>query len=308
MISKRKQFLNGNLDKNTYIDYMHQKFIKLAKFSNFINDSEISEIIIKDENIILEINNSIKMYCNMNDKISIPQLFMYYSQYEIEERNMICTLISDNSTIFDIGANSGWYSLLLSTKFQNSKVFAFEPMPVTYNYLTKNIELNNATGIKSFNIGFWNKEDTLKFNFYEDLTCATSVGDLYENRNDAKIVEAKVKTLDNFVQENEIENIDFIKLDIEGAEYLALQGGKNVLSEHKPVLFVEMLRKWAAKFQYHPNDIIEYLNDMGYKCYYIVGDNKLKEIETITDSTVETNFFFLNTKKHSNIISSIVIK
>jgi hypothetical protein len=63
-----------------------------------------------------------------------------------------------------------------------------------------------------------------------------------------------------------------------------------------------MLRKWAAKFGYHPNDIINYFFQFGYNCC-VAHKGKLKKIDKVNDQTIETNFFFLHENKHSQIIN-----
>ena len=94
------------------------------------------------------------------------------------------------------------------------------------------------------------------------------------------------------------ERLDFIKCDVEGAEFMVLKGGKQTISEKKPVLFLELLRKWSKEFGYTPNDVIKFMREIGYECYCI-RNKKLSKITEITEETVETNFVFLHKDKHS---------
>jgi hypothetical protein len=119
-------------------------------------------------------------------------------------------------------------------------------------------------------------------------------------RKDITVVQAQVKKLDECF--SDISNkIDFIKCDVEGAELLVFQGGINILTQHKPIIFSEILRKWSAKFNYHPNDILSLLKEIGYQCF-VVHHEKLLSINKVTDDTIETNFFFLHTTKHAEHI------
>jgi hypothetical protein len=68
-----------------------------------------------------------------------------------------------------------------------------------------------------------------------------------------------------------------------------------------------MLRKWTAKFNYHPNDIITFFSEIGYQAYIICGKSQLKQIKTIDEMTIETNYFFLHHKSHADIIKQFVI-
>jgi hypothetical protein len=117
-------------------------------------------------------------------------------------------------------------------------------------------------------------------------------------------MECQANTIDNFVKENSIPKLDFIKCDVEGAEFMVYKGGGATIEKYKPIVFTEMLRKWAAKFNYHPNDIIEFFRQFGYNCY-TSHDGKLIPITAVTDETMETNFFFLHPVKHAEKISSL---
>ena len=65
-----------------------------------------------------------------------------------------------------------------------------------------------------------------------------------------------------------------------------------------------MLRKWSAKFGYHPNDIIEFFNKLGYQCFAIQNGN-LINFDKVDEETIETNYFFLHKEKHQKIITEL---
>ena len=203
----------------------------------------------------------------------------------------------------DIGANMGWYSLLIARHIEGSKIHAFEPIPKTYSFLSKNIELNQATNVTAHFFGLSNECKDLSFYFYPEGSGNASSVNLSE-REDVDLITCHVERLDDFVNTNQI-NVDFIKCDVEGAELFVFQGGMDTLQRNKPIVFTEMLRKWAAKFNYHPNDIIALFSSKGYRCFYCDGI-LLKTVDTITEITIETNFFFLHSEKHNDLIKQLV--
>jgi hypothetical protein len=91
-----------------------------------------------------------------------------------------------------------------------------------------------------------------------------------------------------------------IKCDVEGAELLVFRGAEKTLNQSHPIIQCEMLRKWAKRFDYHPNDLIAYLAEFGYQCFHLdpADPTKLVRFYTMIDSTVETNFYFLHPLKH----------
>ena len=67
----------------------------------------------------------------------------------------------------------------------------------------------------------------------------------------------------------------------------------------------EMLRKWSAKFNYHPNDIIQLFEEIGYECYVIADNGMLKRFGYVNEETIETNYFFLHPEVHNTIIQKL---
>ena len=144
------------------------------------------------------------------------------------------------------------------------------------------------------------KKEKLEFYYSPTVTGASSSQNITENINMTKL-ELEAETIDNFMITNSISKLDFIKCDVEGAEYFVFQGGLESIRKHIPIIFTEMLRKWAFKFNYHPNDIINLFKSVGYKCYYSCN-GKLKAIEFILEDTIPTNFFFLHPHVHADLI------
>jgi hypothetical protein len=99
--------------------------------------------------------------------------------------------------------------------------------------------------------------------------------------------------------------VDFIKCDVEGAEKFVFEGAVEMLRRDRPIVYTEMLRKWAAKFDYHPNQIIKFFADLGYLCY-VVNDGFLQELKIMDDTTIQTNFFFLHTVNHRQKIKAML--
>ena len=119
----------------------------------------------------------------------------------------------------------------------------------------------------------------------------------YTGETDIREVQCDVTTVDGFVHDQGIDGIDFLKIDVEGNEKAVLEGAKETLARFQPLVYTELLRKHAKRFGYHPNDVIAFMKGFGYRCA-AMKDGKLQRIETITEETIQTNFFFLTEKKH----------
>jgi FkbM family methyltransferase len=271
----------------------------LFEYAEILKDTDISSIQITDDQIVMTFRESGVKMLLMKGDTSIPPLTAFnFGSYEKEELNVALRLIGKNmkedSTVLDIGANVGWFSLHVANQFRNVTVCAFEPIPYAFECLKNNISLNNFTNIKPLNIGLSNERKTREF-YCDPVRCGSaSLTNIAEVEN-VDVILCEVRTLDDVVKENNT-TVDFIKCDVEGAELFVFQGGLETIDKYKPVILTEMLRKWSAKFHYHPNDIIRLLRGYGYQCYRIIN-NELEIFHEMDDNTVETNFLFIHPSK-----------
>ncbi len=294
------EFKKGSLKKDKYINKMHDLHVLLWNYLDFIKDKNVDSIKITEEHIVLKTRSGIKMICDPEDERSIPIEILNFGDYESSEIRMMHRFLKVDSILLDIGANIGWCSLNLSRAVPKGRILAFEPIPKTYDYLKRNIEINGVKNIEKYNFGFSEKKGNYILYYNPKLSVATSLQRLYDDKEVVPI-KCKLKKLDDFAKEKGLSKIDFIKCDIEGAEILAIKGGLETIEKTHPVIFLEMLRKWSAKFGYHPNDIIKILSDIDYKCYFI-KNMRLVEIKEVKEDTISTNFYFLHPKKHATIL------
>lgn len=172
--------------------------------------------------------------------------------YEEELLKELEHIIPNDAVICDIGANIGNHSLYWASNMQIKKIYAFEPVDTTYNILEKNIKINNLENIiKPLNIGLSDEKGTGIINIYSnDNIGGTSIKK--SNQNNGGI---KIDKLDNIKIIEE--KLDFIKIDVEGHELLALKGAKQTINKYKPLIFIEIfpenfeeLNKLLLSYQY----------------------------------------------------------
>lgn len=116
--------------------------------------------------------------------------------------------------IVDIGAHIGTFSILSASKFKDAKIFAFEPFPETYELLKRNINENNIHQIKPFENAIASTNDTLKL-YLSDENWEHSIA----NVDSKEFIEVKGKKIDTLIKEVEIDKIDLVKFNCEGAEF-----------------------------------------------------------------------------------------
>lgn len=279
--------------------------------SCLLKDSIVENFSCDKNGVYITLNRNfgnLKLYIHETDLDSAPMWLTCFGSYEKNETEIVRKLVNmlpDDAVIFDIGANVGWYSLMLTKCFKGVKVYSFEPAPENFVRLQRNFQLNGLDNKGLINKGLYNTQGEIDFHFNPERTGASSIRDIL-GKNLATI-KVDMDTMDNWVKTNNISNLHFIKCDVEGAELFVYQGGIEAIKKYKPIVFSEMLRKWASKYNYHPNDIIKLFSDIGYKCFVINKNNMLKELEYVDEETVETNYFFLHSEVHSQIINDLCI-
>jgi FkbM family methyltransferase len=296
------KYTNGSIDKSTFIKSMYEDHhAVLFDYADYLTRTNIKKIEIEDGRVIMTSRDrGIRIACAYGDFRIAPIEMLNFFDYEKNESIMMENLVSDGDNYFDIGANIGWYSINIAVSRRAAKIFSFEPIPKTYSHLQRNIEINSVPNVKIHNFGFSSKAGEFPFYYYPEGSGNASSANV-TGRTDIETVQCKVKTLDEYITET-CTRVDFIKCDVEGAELLVFQGAIKTIIKDKPIVFSEILRKWSVKFNYNPNEIFDLFRQYGYRVFTAI-DNNLLEFGNMTESTTETNFFFLHSEKHLHQIS-----
>ena len=146
----------------------------------------------------------------------------------------------EGDIVIDIGAHIGLYTIISSKRVgANGKVVAIEADPENFEMLTSNIKLNQLTNVIPLNYAVYSKETKLKLYLPSGESGFTKYNTIMPNwiNTQEKFVEVNANTLDYLLQLNKIrqEEVNWIKIDVEGAEFEVLKGATNVLSKSKDV-------------------------------------------------------------------------
>lgn len=221
--------------------------------------------------------NGYKMYL---DKIDIGKISVF-DEYEPFETEVIKNKIKERMNVLNIGAHIGYYTLLVSKIIgDNGRVFAFEPDIRNLEILKKNIILNKLKNIIIVSKAVSDKEGKQKFYLSSFGSNLHSLIYNAFNKPD-KEIEIDVIKLDNYFK-NYKGRIDFIIMDIEGAEGKVIKGMSNLLKKNKDIIIVtelipHLLENSGTSFKY----VINYLIKRGFKAYAL--NEKNKKIEPLTD-------------------------
>ena len=183
------------------------------------------------------------------DNDHIGEMFKSGKYYEQEYIN-ICLLnnFKRRNVALDIGANIGSYTIPLSLNYKT--VIAFEPQPKLNKILSNNISTNflKNVEVKDFALGHYSGTTAMQLESCPDNYGSISIGTTGDK--------VKIKTLDSLGYKN----IDFIKIDVEGAEKLVIYGGRETIKKNKPFIFFEHtnIKEFLDRFYVSEPEIREF--------------------------------------------------
>jgi FkbM family methyltransferase len=208
---------------------------------------------------------------NLLLKVNIPE-FGYQAYYRSDSFNNFVVMTQHEhdlierfspkkgDIVVDVGAHIGLYTMLSSRSVgPNGKVVAIGADPDNFDMLNHNIKLNNLTNVIPFNYIAYSKEMEMVLVYYSKMLLGED-----EKPNTAdKTIAVHINTLDNLLQQNGINEVNWMKIDVAGAELEVLKGAHNVLSKNKDISLVIKVHgynnyKPIMEFLYSHNFVVEF--------------------------------------------------
>jgi len=205
------------------------------------------------------------------DKLDSLELFLHGS-YEEFETETVKKIIKKNDIVLDVGANIGYLTLIFAKLVgENGKVYAFEPDPTNFDLLKKNVETNGYKNVILVRKALSDKTGKTKLFLSNKNSGNHMMVDTNENRHS---VEIEMITGDDYFRDFS-NQINFIKMDIEGAEIDALRGMSSLLQKMNDIkIMIEFAPYWLKNFGYDPLELLSLLNQYDFTLSEIDGSRK----------------------------------
>lgn len=173
--------------------------------------------------------------------------------------NELCDLVINKTspTIIDVGSNIGFTALNFKNKIANSNLICVEPVPLNRKYFTSNL-VNYEYNLIPLGVG--EADEKIKIGIPEGTYDTGMYSKNFINKNS---IEIQIRPLDKIFNFFSIDNVDIIKIDVEGMEFDVLKGAESIIKKYNPVLYFEVNKKVSENY----SDIKEYLISMDYAEY-----------------------------------------
>jgi FkbM family methyltransferase len=246
--------------------------------------------------IVAKRDNNRQWFIYRNHKVFFPKNSFIYNRiasgetfYEKDLVKILNRQLKDNSYCFDVGANIGLIAIPLLNYKKSLSVVSVEPSPKTLEYLKKTID--NSAYKNRWNVvgkAVADKTGTLEFFVAEEaLGAFDSLKDTkripYANK-----VNVEVTTLDLIWKDLGKPYVSVIKIDIEGADLLALKGAVECIQTNKPFIVIEWRKVNVEAFGITEKDMIDFCNQIEYNIFgfpYMQRVETENEIRTFTDAS-----------------------
>ena len=221
------------------------------------------------------------------------------------EMELLPVLVGKQDEVLDIGANFAYYTERLSRLVPEGQVYAFEPIPFTYDVarlLVKKFRLKNVT---LYQKGVGQKTEVLRFSVPKMSFGSISAGQAHVTGRDDNAIkgtnyyvsdqneefDCEVIDIDSFLLPK-LKNLSFVKIDIEGAEYFALKGMENTIRQFKPVILIEIVPQFLKGFSIETPFFQQYIEqDLGYGIYEY--DKQAKKLALLAGPLVKDRNYLL---------------
>ena len=239
------------------------------------------------------IKKTLQRILGFDNYLYIFSLFTIYTlKWNKNEKDFLffLKLIPNDGIVLDIGANIGIMTAHLCRKLKNVTVYAFEPMPNNLKALQRIIRFFHLKNVKVMDFALGNEEGSVEMvmpvvDSVKMQGLSHVVHDSIEEFNEGTRFKVAVRKLDNLKELTESDKrVTAIKMDVENFEFFVLDGAKNLIRKHKPLIYTEL---WDNK---NRDKCLNLIRELGYGVK-VIQEGALVDFDSKRHST--QNFFFI---------------
>jgi len=231
---------------------------------------------------------------------------LIYNEFEQMGTRFVERLLQPGMTVVDVGAHHGLYTLLASKRVgRNGRVIVFEPSPREFRRLKKHLRWNRCSNVRLMPCAVGDEPGETDFYLVEgsqDWCNSLRLPAVDEPTNRVRV---SVRRLDDALEELDVSKIDFIKLDVEGAELSVLYGVMRILPRgSRPAILAEVQDIRTQPWGYTAREIIQFMIRMDYRWFAIAAKGALLPI-SCDQETYDANLVALPLERTEEFLSFV---
>lgn len=196
-----------------------------------------------------------------------PSLYMdheilNHGVFEAHSLQFVLSFVKPGMTVCDVGANSGYYTVYLSHLVgSEGHVYAFEPSARFRDRLIDHVHRNRCSNVTVSEYALSSQEDSATL---FGTASGSATIHWYSNKDSVFVETVRTTTLDKYVEDAQIDAMDFVKVDIDGHESRFLVGATRTLRRFRPVLLMEFAHANLLAAGSSAEQLADQLEDLGY--------------------------------------------
>jgi len=213
-------------------------------------------------------------------------------KYEERDSKFLSANLRDTDICVDVGANTGYFTVLMAKIAWNGQVHAFEPVPLNYHLLCSTALLNHLPNVHLNHCAVGENEGESMFSVAEDGAYSSMMPT--GRRPENSVTKVSVVNLDNYLSVSGIAKIDVMKVDVEGAEGLVIKGGASVLSNPETQPRLIMLELQDINFKMYGTSVekvVKLMGEFGYSPFFVGEDGIIYPFERESYNVICNVFF-----------------
>jgi FkbM family methyltransferase len=207
---------------------------------------------------------------------------LFYDGFENTERLFVEHFLQSGMTVLDIGAHHGYYTLLASRKVgPQGFVLAVEASPRERGRLRTHLRINGCKNVEVESRALGEAEGTAELYLVRGSESGCNSLRKPDVNQETEVLNVPIERLDRVLQDRGIERVDFLKLDVEGAELSVLKGATQLLSrEPRPVILAEVQDIRTKPWGYAAREVVRYLSSTNYVWFQPLPNGSLRKMDT----------------------------
>lgn len=263
-----------------------------AALAEVAGRGDVREVVLRAGEAELVLQDGRRFRYDPSDRLERLYSLPVTGEFERKETEWVRRWVRPGDHCVDAGGSFGWYAVLLSRAVgPGGRVHVFEPIPRTVRVLEGNLRRNGCTNVEVHALALADAAGTLDV-FVPDIGVSGSLR-LHQYERGYETFACPVQTLDALAEAGAWPRLDFLKADIEGAEFALLRGAERILARCRPRLLLEIQADSTRRFGHEPAAVFRWLDDRGYVAGWVDAAGRLGRVQGDEAVLPDYNFIFV---------------